>query len=131
MDKITEFMGIYDSRLVGWGVDLWYSQVLSAKDVERNKIAIVDYVSCVNPREVSKIDGKREIDALQSADVRKEIWEQIQNDYCLDRTFQRKQWGGVSSSFSIKLTLRSLRILLVRLLYRSYKALVREQWPPE
>ncbi|MDA8962010.1 hypothetical protein N9H37_01475 [Congregibacter sp.] len=131
LDKITEFMGIYDSRLVGWGVDLWYSQVLSAKDVERNKIAIVDSVSCVNPREVGKIDGKREIDALQSADVRQEIWEQLQDEYSLDRSFQRTQWGRVRAAFSIKVMLRSLRILLIRLSYRLYKALVREKWRPE
>ncbi|KXI28502.1 DUF707 domain-containing protein, partial [Paraglaciecola hydrolytica] len=87
-EKLAEFMAIYDPILIGWGVDLWYSEILSKQDTQHNKIAIIDEISCINPRDKTKQNKMREIDKLQNTDMRQQIWKSIQTRNNLDLQFK-------------------------------------------
>ena len=68
-------MGVYDPELVGYGTDWWFLHTLGP-DID-NRVAVVDEVTCVNPYDKNKGGGGREIDALQTHQMRKEVWERI------------------------------------------------------
>lgn len=76
--KLDLFMEVYDPKLVGWGIDWWYMHVLGQD--ARGKIAIVDEITCVNPKNSAK-GGRREIDRLQSKYDRIATWEGIEKSH--------------------------------------------------
>jgi hypothetical protein len=76
-DKLDAFMAVYDPRLTGWGCDWWFLETMG--DDLRGRVAVVDAISCVNPRDARK--GSREIDRLQPAQERKASWEVIRAQY--------------------------------------------------
>ncbi|GEM_PF-921593 len=80
-NKLDYFMGIYEPVLVGWGIDWWYLDVLGP-DLNK-KVAIVDQISCINPHDQTKSEGRREIDQLQPAEQRRQLWLQIKEKYNL------------------------------------------------
>ena len=73
-------MSVYDPVLVGWGVDLWFMEVL-APDIE-GKVAVVDEISCINPFDETK-GNQREIDLLQKTPDRIKNWKKIKEKYKL------------------------------------------------
>jgi hypothetical protein len=70
-------MKIYDPKVVGVGVDYWVIYSLG-KELE-GKVAVIDDIPCINPHDKKK-GGKREIEKLQSLEVRKKIWEEVKNE---------------------------------------------------
>lgn len=74
-EKLDAFMAVYDPVLVGWGVDYWFLHALGP-DI-RDRVAVVDAVSCINPHDVAK-GGVREIDLLQDKMTRKSTWKGLQ-----------------------------------------------------
>jgi hypothetical protein len=93
-DKLLSFMEIYDPMLVGFGIDWWYLDHLQAP---KNKIAIVDAISCINPLDSQKPEG-REIDRLQSLTQRKAYWSHIKANYGLTNEGHFVQYGSISGS---------------------------------
>jgi hypothetical protein len=102
-DKLDAFMGVYDPELVGYGADWWFLHTLGP-DID-NRVAVVDEVTCVNPYDKNKGGGGREIDALQTHQMRKEVWERIKAEYGLNeqgrmhREFgriNRSPWGALA-----------------------------------
>lgn len=77
-DKLFTFLGRYDPKLVGYGIDLWFLHAIGP-DL-KGRVAVVDDVSCVNPRDESK-GGRREIDRLQSFSERVAIWSEIEKEH--------------------------------------------------
>jgi hypothetical protein len=99
-DKLDAFMGVYDPDLVGYGADWWFLHTLGP-DID-NRVAVVDEVTCVNPYDKDKGGGGREIDTLQTHQVRKEVWERIKAAHGLNeqgrehrefRRINRSPWG--------------------------------------
>lgn len=129
-DKLDEFMAIYDPKLIGWGVDIWFSEVFSKQDIDKNKIAIIDEVSCINPRDKTKIGQLREIDKLQNTDKRKEVWQSIQLEHKLDLEFKRMEYSSIKAPFSIRELYRATKITGFKLIYTIYKTIKRESWRP-
>ena len=78
-DKLRAFVEVYDPMLVGWGIDWWFLEVLGVN--LENKVAVVDEIVCVNPHDVTKGGGQREIDRLQPAEKRKAAWETVKQKY--------------------------------------------------
>ena len=76
-DKLCDFLRVYDPELVGWGCDWWYMHTMGP-DL-RERVAIIDAVVCVNPRDSWKPGGVREIDILQSAEKRRATWLRIRD----------------------------------------------------
>lgn len=76
-DLLDAFMEVYEPILVGWGIDWWYLDVMGP-DLN-GRVAIIDEVSCVNPRDRTK--GGREIDRLQPTAVRTALWRQVKDTY--------------------------------------------------
>lgn len=76
---LERYMAVYDPRLVGWGNDWWFLDVLGA-DLE-GKVAVIDSIKCVNPFDSVKADGKREIDTLQRTEERIRIWQEIKSEH--------------------------------------------------
>lgn len=74
-DKLQQFLAVYDGRLVGWGIDMWYMNVLGENEHER--YAIADEVVCHNPPH--RADGRREIDTLQPLAERRAAWETVRD----------------------------------------------------
>lgn len=71
MDKLNDFMEIYNPKLVGWGIDYWYMHLLEPGI--KGSVAVVDKISCINPHDKTK-GGQREIDRLQATDERIKNW---------------------------------------------------------
>ena len=80
-DKLDAFMAVYDPELVGWGCDWWFLEVMGT-DL-RDRVAVVDAITCLNPHDVSK-GGRREIDQLSRTHERRAIWERIRNKYGIE-----------------------------------------------
>lgn len=78
-DKLRDFMRVYDPELVSWGCGWWFLHSMG-QDL-RDRIAIVDSIVCVNPRDWWKAGGDREIDRLQSTQKRRETWERIRRTH--------------------------------------------------
>jgi hypothetical protein len=76
-DRLDEFMNVYDGTLVGWGIDFWFSNVLRARDSGR--FAVIDSVVVTNALDVDKPGGDREIDRLQSRDLRQAQWHAVKD----------------------------------------------------
>jgi len=129
-DKLAEFMKTYDPILIGWGVDLWYSEIFSMQDISHNKIAVIDDISCINPRDKTKVGQAREIDKLQNTEKRQEVWAGIQQKYNLNTNFKKEEYETIKSAFSLHILLRSLKIKSFRLAYRCYKKITGDNWRP-
>lgn len=80
---LNEFMQQYDDKVVGWGADWWYSHMVEKKDGKGNSIAVIDAVTCLNPFDRAKTNG-REIDRLQSKAKRIAVWSSVKQENNLD-----------------------------------------------
>lgn len=131
-EKLVEFMDVYDPLLIGWGVDLWYSEIMSKQDIKHNKIAIIDEVSCINPRDKTKQNKAREIDKLQSTDIRRQVWGTIQLKNNLDLEFkdQKQQYVKIKQPFSFQNFSRSIKIKALKLAYNCFKIISGDSWRP-
>jgi hypothetical protein len=67
---LTKFMKVYDPILIGYGIDYWYIWVLGIN--KKNKYAICDEISCINP-----FSKSRSINKLQSLNRRIKEWNKI------------------------------------------------------
>ncbi len=78
-DFIRDFMRDYDDRLVGWGIDLWFSAEALKQRAGRHALAVIDEIACVNPRSRGE-SGGREIDRLQSTEMREIVWDGVRTE---------------------------------------------------
>ena len=70
-DAFIKTMSVYDSSLIGWGIDYLY---IWANGLERkDKYAVIDSVVCTNPHDNMK-NNKRELDLIKDVNKRTEIW---------------------------------------------------------
>ena len=96
-DKLDAFMRVYDPELVGYGTDWWFLQTLGP-DLDK-RVAVVDAVTCVNPYDKHKGNGGREIDTLQTHQVRKEVWERMKALHGLDEQGRvHREFGRINKS---------------------------------
>lgn len=121
--ELTNFMNVYDPELIGWGVDYWFSELIAKKDAQKNKIAIIDYISCINPRDEMKIDNKREIDLLQSRDDRIATWEAIKIANNLEPTYNEVEYAQIRKFSGVTHWYKSLRVIALKFSYIAYKKL--------
>lgn len=78
-DKLDDFMAIYDPRVICLGVDFWFAEaLLSGSDADKYG-AIIDNVSCINPKDIFKKNG-REINNLQSDEERDLCWNEMKKE---------------------------------------------------
>jgi hypothetical protein len=78
-EKLTEFLAVYDSSLVGAGIEWWYANFFKADEFGR--FAIIDKVQVINPR--YEVKGGSEIDQLQTPHLRLADWHNIREKYGL------------------------------------------------
>ena len=78
-DKLRDFMRQYEPELVGWGCDWWFLHTMGP-DL-RDRVAVIDGIVCINPRDWWKPGRSREIDRLQSTQKRRETWERIRRTH--------------------------------------------------
>ena len=96
-DKLDAFMAVYDPELVGYGTDWWFLHTLGT-DLDK-RIAVVDEVTCVNPYDKHKGAGGREIDAVQTHQMRKEVWERMKTLHSLNEQGRvHREFGRISQS---------------------------------
>jgi len=96
-DKLDAFMQVYDPALVGYGTDWWFLHTLGPQI--DNRVAVVDEVTCVNPYDKDKGSGGREIDALQTHQIRKEVWERMKALHELDEQGRvHHEFGRINKS---------------------------------
>lgn len=122
-NELSNFMKQYDPELIGWGVDFWFSELIAQNDPQRNKIAIIDFISCINPRDEKKIDNKREIDLLQSRDDRIATWEAIKTANNLQQNYIEKEYTQIRKYSGFKHWYKSLRVFALKYSYITYKKL--------
>jgi len=77
---LYKFMESYDPILPGYGIDLWFINVIGTN--EKN-IAIIDDIICTNPYDIFK-RGNREIDKLVPRQTRVSIWNEIKYNLRID-----------------------------------------------
>lgn len=77
-DKLAAFMQVYDPVLVGFGMDWWFLNTM--RPDLRGRVAVIDEIMCINPHDRAK-GGGREIDRLQSVDMRRAVWGEVKKKY--------------------------------------------------
>lgn len=109
-DVLCDFLELYDRRLVGWGIDWWYSSFVSDKGA--NSIAVIDEVTCINPHDHSK-SGGREIDLLQSKKQRQAVWAEVKKERLLENVAEApKELGRISNYTSPVILGRAVQYVL-------------------
>jgi len=121
--ELSKFMTFYDPELIGWGVDYWYSELIAKNDLNKDKIAIIDVISCINPRDEKKIDNKREIDQLQTRDDRIATWEKIKIKNKLSLEYEGVQYSQIKADLSFELLIKSLQVMVLKSTYIIFKKL--------
>jgi hypothetical protein len=71
-NALLKLLEYYDPSLIGYGVDFLYIWA-NGMDV-KNKYAVIDSVVCLNPQDVVKKDGKREIAKMDKYKSSHHIW---------------------------------------------------------
>lgn len=107
-EQLFSFLEEYDPILVGWGVDYWFLHSLGPNIY--NKVAIIDSITCVNPTDEHK-GGGREIEFLQTKQVRMKIWEEVKTKYNIPQS-QHKVFDNKYNYFNIKPIIELLYKLL-------------------
>jgi len=92
-DILDQFMKVYNPELVGWGVDWWFLDTIKP-DLNQDKVAIVDAITCHNPQTWEK-GGRREIDQLQSKDARRQKWLQIKKQLDIQTPKDYLEYGSI------------------------------------
>ena len=107
---LSKFLENYDPTVIGWGVDWWFSQNVTNSECT-NKLAVIDCISCINPKDEKKA-GSRDIDALQSSKKRQRNWERVAKDRRLLDYFEiaEERLFDAQQKFSIKYFFRSILI---------------------
>src|SRR5690554_183003 len=95
---LKKFLEVFDPALVGWGTDWWFLNLITEKD----KVAISDQVSCINPYDRFKKDGVREIVKLQSDEERLNTWRRIKAERNL-HTFKQQVTASVPRNLKMLL----------------------------
>lgn len=79
--SVDKLSCVYQDRLIGWGIDAMYIWAVNDReDVVSNdckKFAIVDYVTCTNPKTKDKPGDGRELYLLEHAKNRRKVWEEV------------------------------------------------------
>lgn len=126
MERLKSFMKVYEPKLNCWGVDLWYCQhLMKDRDFNNRKIAIVDEVVCINPKDSHKPGGQREIDILLTENERKKSWEEIMNKYNLMDFYPQITYEKEWCFSSKKVIKNSIFKLLMKYSYLFYKKITR------
>lgn len=71
---LAKFLESYHDSLIGYGIDLWFSSLLSN---DPKSIALIDDIFVRNPLDHEKPSGLREIDKLLSPAKRVAAWEAV------------------------------------------------------
>lgn len=111
-DKLDTFMDVFNPELTGYGTDWWFLDSLGA-DI-KDKVAIVDSISCINPHDAEKGDV-REIDRYhQSLAKRQKLWEEIKSRYHIRGDEQGfVEYRSVRNLLSIGGLIHSLKICAI------------------
>lgn len=124
VDKLEQFMRIYDGSLVGWGIDMWYLNLF--EEGALRKFAICDEISTVNPFSRSGV-GWREIDQLQSQDDRRRSWEKVKKERKLSDVVPRTYPGPRRDAADATLEATRLTLTLCRLALNDHEVR-RSEW---
>lgn len=73
---LIKLMEYFEPQLVGWGIDTLAGWVADT-DKELKNIAIVDSITCTNPKDSTKKDGIRELNRGDGWDTRAEVWNKV------------------------------------------------------
>lgn len=115
-EVLENFLRVYDPVLVGWGIDWWFLHTI--KNDIHGKVAIVDDVCCINPKDWMK-KGEREIDKLSGTGERKRQWESIKEKHGIVE-HEPRELGRVRKSALASLN-QILTLLKIRLVFKLYK----------
>jgi hypothetical protein len=94
-DALERFLHEYDGKLVGWGIDFWFLDVL--KRESNFQAAVIDAVMCINPRDEIK-GGRREITSLQADEERESDWDRTRRQRGIAEADTETELGGIRSS---------------------------------
>lgn len=107
ISKLDKFMDKYDSKLIGWGIDYLYNDIIFDKKTKKN-IAIIHEIKCINPTICSKKIYDREHIIVKDFENEEEIW----GNYKINNNFEEFE----SESFDVLYKLNtSLKILYINL----------------
>jgi len=79
-DKLDLFMKEYIPIVGGGGLDYWYSYLIGNN--HKNKLAVIDVISCLNPNS-KRLGITREIDKFQHPQIREQKWQSVQQKLSL------------------------------------------------
>jgi hypothetical protein len=95
-DKLLDFLSVYRPELsLCFGLDWWFSYHFGI-DVQ-DRYAISDKYYCINPRDILKMGGSREIDKLCSEQERNFMWERIKRETGI-KQFEKKDYREIEKS---------------------------------
>jgi hypothetical protein len=88
---LNKLMKYYDPILIGWGIDFLY--MWSCGLHHKNKYALVDKVTCINPHDNTK-GGTRELNQIKNVNSRQKIWEDFKKKYGI-KNQKQKTWSEI------------------------------------
>ena len=68
---LHKFMKVYDPILIGWGLDYLY--IWANGKNKKNKYALIDSITCINPKDDKK-NNSRELNNIKNVRNREQIW---------------------------------------------------------
>lgn len=89
---LLKLMKYYDPSLIGWGIDYLYIWANGIN--EKNKYAVIDDISCINPKDDDKTDG-RELNKIDNYNKRAIIWQKIADKYKIPYSWEHKTYKKI------------------------------------
>jgi hypothetical protein len=93
--SLDNLMSVYDESLIGWGIDYLYMWANGLN--KRTKYAIIDAVSCRNPHDNEKTEG-RELNKIKKYNNRAKIWDNFKIKNNITEVENKKTWWTLSQN---------------------------------
>jgi len=97
---LNNLMKMYDSSLIGWGIDHLY--IWANGWDEKERFAIIDDVQCTNPKESTKKGGRRELEKVKDWKRRSHMWNTFEKIHNIPK-IRRKYYKIVKLSENKKI----------------------------
>lgn len=90
LDKLMEKL---DYSLIGWGIDFLY---IICNGIEKKKsYAIIHKVICENPKDIDKLNNKREVSKMVDYSLREQKWKLYTRKYKIQQYFKLCEYENI------------------------------------
>ena len=96
--SLNILMDIYDSKLIGWGIDYLYSWLIINN--KKNNLAIIHDIKCINPTVEDKCIEERELCKIKNYELREQYWEEFKIEIRFPQEFNKIIYDSINKPIS-------------------------------